>query len=153
MVSNLPELNPLDNSCFRDLRTAINLNVAATWHLPKENSLKFSLATPSAITKSFMRIWHPTNGCCPSSRRILQDVRRVLTSLATIVEAEGHIVPGLVNRNGHRAVSANGNRRDRLCRKKETLEEVGIHESIYGVVEEQYKEEKRSFFSELGTHK
>ena len=38
MVGNSPELNPLDNSGFRDARCAIALNVAMTWKLEKKIS-------------------------------------------------------------------------------------------------------------------
>ena len=149
MVGNSPELNPLDNSGFRDLRCAIALNVAATWHLPKNHNLKFSLATPGEITRAFLRIWDPTSGVAPSSRRILEDVRKVLFSLRKIVDAKGHIVPGLVNRNGHRRPRSQGGYK--LSGKKDTLDEMGIHPSIQSVVLERYKEEKNLYFSEKNT--
>ena len=149
MVGNSPELNPLDNSGFRDLRCSIALNVAATWHLPKNNNLKFSLATPAEITRTFLRIWDPANGVAPSSRRILEDVKKVLFSLRKIVEAKGHIVPGLVNRNGHRKPRSQSGYK--LPGKKDTLVEMGIHSSIQSVVLDHYKAEKDLYFSKNRT--
>ena len=143
MVGNSPELNPLDNSVFRDARCAIALNVAAMWHLPKNHDLKFSLATPNDVTKTFLRIWDPANGVAPVSSRIVEDVKRVLTSLVKIVDAKGCIVPGLVNRNGHRA--PRGVRTRKKSGQKTTLKEMGIHESIRGIVLERYRNEKQKF--------
>ena len=137
----------MDNSLFRDVRCAIALNVAATWSLEKNDKLKFSLATLKEVTRSFLRIWNPANGIAPSSRRILEDVKRVLKSLSTIVEAKGKIVPGLVNRNGHRNPQKRVLTR-KIQGKKDTLEDVGIHESIRDILLEQYRSEKQKYLGD-----
>ena len=144
-VGNSPELNPLDNSTFRDLRTTLNLNVAATWHLEKTDNLKFSLATPKEVTRAFLRIWDPANGVAPSSRRILEDVKKVLTSVSSIVEAKGKIVPGLVNCNGHRTPRKSTNLKPG---KKTNLKDMGIHDSIRDVVLQQHQVEKKKYLGD-----
>ncbi len=147
MVGNSPEMNPLDNSNFRDVRTAIALNVAATWHLEKKDPLKFSLSTPNEVTRTFKRIWDPKNGVSPTSRRILEDVKRVLVSLQQITTAKGKIVPGIVNRNGYRAPRS----KSLSCKmhgskkKQKSLEDIGIHESVRNTVQGQYKSHKELF--------
>ena len=145
-VGNSPELNPLDNSLFRDLRTSLNLHVAATWNMEKSDTLKFSLGTPKEITRAFLRIWDPTNGVAPPSKRILEDVKKILTSLEAIVEANGKIVPGLVNRNGHRAGTKSTDESTYVKTGKKTcLSEIGIHDSIRGYLLDRYREEKKKY--------
>ena len=55
-----------------------------------------------------MQLYDPKRGVVPSSRGIIEDCEQVLQSAYTIVEAGGKIVPGLVNRNGHRKTSGVG---------------------------------------------
>ena len=117
----------------------------------KKDKLKFSLATPKEVTRTFLRIWDPTNGVVPTSRRILEDVKRVLDSLAKIVEAKGQIVPGLVNRNGHRAPRSKC--MHKLPGKKNTLSEMGVHQSIRGVVLDGYRKEKNLFLEKMKPRK
>ena len=146
-VGNSPELNPLDNSCFRDTRVNLSLNVAATWHLEKGDSRKFSLATPQEITKSLEKLWHPSHGVCPSSARILEDIKRIPNSCLLIAKNGGKIVPGLCNRNSHRQPKKGGSR----CEYKHhrSFEKIGIHHSIVGITKELYEKEKEAFFQNL----
>ena len=154
-VGNCPELMPLDNSLFRDFRLNLSLNVAATWHLDKKDLKKFSLATPNEITRAMERLWDPENGTSPSGNRIIQDVKRVENSCFKIVENCGKIVPGLADRNGHRA--SNGRSDEVLVGnvpKQEyvsavTLEKMGLHHSIRDLVKVEYEKEKVNFFSNL----
>lgn len=149
-VGNSPELNPLDNSCFRDTRTNLALNVAATWHLDKSDARKFSLSTPNEITRALERTWDPENGCAPSSDRILQDIKRIPKACLKIAANGGKIVPGLADRNGHRrAAGGNGNNRRFSFVQSRTLETIGIHHSIRELVTEQYENEKDRFFGDL----
>ena len=55
----------------------------------KDNPLKFSKATPKEISKGILKIYNPKNGVTLTSNQIIQDVKRVLTSLETILEAGG----------------------------------------------------------------
>ena len=54
------------------------------------------------VSQATSKLCHPVTGVVPSSRRIVQDCNHILTSAVAIVEAGGKIIPGLVNRNGHR---------------------------------------------------
>lgn len=151
-TGNSPELNPLDNSCFRDFRTNLSLNVAATWHLERDDKRKFSLSTPREIDRAVVRLWNRETGTSPSSVRILQDIKRIPDACYKIVEYEGKIVPGLADRNGHRREkNPAGIKRDAVLYKDDkTLDQVGIHHSIRDLVEERHKEEKVKFEKELG---
>ena len=151
-VGNTPEGNPLDNSCFHDTRVSLGLNVAATWHLPDNDSRKFSMATPNQMYSAMMRIWDLENNVSPMSERIVHDVKGVPQAAIKIVEHGGAIKPGLANRNGHRAKKTDG-RKKGVPKKKEvsmkTLQQLGIHHSIYTVLMEQYEKEQEQFYSSL----
>ena len=144
-VGNSPELHPLDNSCFRDFRVNLALNVAASWKLPRNDPCKFSLATPSEISRAILRLWDKDTGTVPTSRRILQDIKRIPDSCFKIAQFGGKIVPGLANRNGHRRVKTGNAVSAMLFRDDATLDQMGIHRSIQPFVESQYKKEKEKF--------
>ena len=148
-VGNSPELNPLDNSVFRDFRLNLSLNVAATWHLEKSNPDKFSLATPKDITKAVRRLWDPVTGTSPVPARILQDIKRIPESCFKIVEWGGKIVPGLANRNGHRREKSNGEKTKKLHRDDVTLKQLGLHNSILEEVKVKYENEKDNFTTSM----
>ena len=143
-VGNSPEMHPLDNSCFRDFRVNLALNVAVTWKLPRNDPRKFSLGTPSEISRAILRLWDRDTGTAPVSTRILQDIKRIPDSCYKIAEMGGKIVPGLANRNGHRKVKS-GRSLAKKFRDDATLEQMGIHRSIQSFVESQFKEEKERF--------
>ena len=101
-VGDQPELMPHDASLNWDLDCSLNMHVLLTAHLPNDHPEKFRKDTPNHISKAVMQLYDPKTGVVPSSRRIIEDYEQVLQSAYTIVEAGGKIVPGLVNRNGHR---------------------------------------------------
>ena len=150
-VGNSPEMNPLDNSLFRDVKCNLALNVAATWHLEKNDPLKFSMATPKQIVSALERIWDPENGSAVSSKRIVQDVMRIPNSLVKIAEYGGKVVPGLADRNGHRAVVIEKSEQREVFKHDKSLCELGIHVSIRELVREQFEKEKEKFFGELNS--
>lgn len=101
---NSPECNPLDNSLIQDGHMAARTHTAATFHLPKNHPDKFSLSTPVSIGKAYSRLWCPDNkgGGVPSSKRIVQDVNKMIYSLKRIKDAKGNVVKGICDRDGHR---------------------------------------------------
>ena len=103
-VDNMPEAMCLDNSLIQDLHTRVASNVGETYFLPDNNEQKFSLTTPSRIISAYKRVYCPTSehSAIPPSRRIIQDVSKVLFALRCIVEAKGHVVRGLASHKGHR---------------------------------------------------
>ena len=48
------------------------------------------------------RLWDPVTGVSPRSDRIVQDIQRLKENVLLIVEADGAIVDGVADRNGHR---------------------------------------------------
>ena len=103
-VGNMPEAMCLDNSLNQDIHTRVQSNVGATYFLPDTDERKFSLTTPSWIIRAYKRVYCPTtqHSAIPSSRRIIQDISKVLYALKCIVEAKGNVVRGLASHKGHR---------------------------------------------------
>jgi len=91
-VGNSPENMPLDNSLNNDLHESNRRHIAWTSRLEIDDPRKFDLSTPIRGTHAYTRIW---NDVCPSSRRILQDVNKVFTSMETVRKAEGVRVNGV----------------------------------------------------------
>jgi hypothetical protein len=141
-VGDQPELMPLDASLNWDIDCSLNMHVMMTAHLKNDDPLKFSKATPREISKAILKICDPENGVTPSSKRIIQDVKKVLNSIKTIVEAGGKVVPGLVNRNGHRKKEPIDGRKY-FPRKEHqvipTLTELGIFKEVQKVAVENVK--------------
>jgi hypothetical protein len=74
-----------------------------TYHLSNDNPLKFRKDNLSEIRKAILKLYYSITGVVPKPYQIVQDVKRVLVCLEEIVIAGGAVVPGLVNRNRHRA--------------------------------------------------
>ena len=146
-VGNQPELMPLDASLNWDIDCSLNMHVLMTYHLKFENPLKFRKDNPSEISKAILKLYHPETGVVPSSKRIIEDVKRVLSSIKTIVEAGGKVVRGLVNRNGHRNKVKFGRRY--YPRKKEqtikTMDDMGIFKEVQKVALDQVKHDRALF--------
>ena len=104
---NSPEFMPLGTTLNQDIHKAVNTQVAATYFLPKDHPLKFSLATPATIEHAYGRVHCPNydkkNSAIPTSRQIKQDINKVFYALLTVMRAEGKVVQGLASRRGHRA--------------------------------------------------
>ena len=107
-VGNIPEFMPLDNSLNRDILHSLRFRcVLIRFVLDRERTneedrnVRFSLSTPKEISRGLKRIWELKIGT-PSSVRIIQDVDLVLKSLEDVHGANGDVVEGVANRNGHR---------------------------------------------------
>jgi hypothetical protein len=148
-VGNQPELMPLDASLNRDIDCSFDMHVLLTAHLKNDDPRKFRKDTPKNISKAILKLYDPITGVVPKPNRIIEDCWRVISSLKTIVEAGGKIVPGLVNRNGHRNKSRKG--RKYHPRKKDqviaTMTEMGIFSDVQQIAMEQFAEETLSFNS------
>ena len=125
-VGDCPELMPLDNSLFRDLRTSVDQHVGITSMLSRDDKRRFSKATPKLIIDTINRIWDPDNGVSPRPDRIVQDIERLKENIAIVIEAEGAIVTDVVDRNGHRRKKSNGQKQYRP--KKEQFRALSVNE-------------------------
>eukprot|EP00536_Pseudo-nitzschia_multiseries_P011520 jgi/Psemu1/29172/gm1.29172_g len=97
-VGNWPEANPLDTSLFSQLNCAVDQHVVLIQSFIDENK-KFSLATPTAVSRTYCRVWT----LHPKSETIVKDINKVLRSFLEVAEAEGTIaIDGIGNRLGRR---------------------------------------------------
>jgi hypothetical protein len=92
-----------------------------TLHLPTSDPRKYCSSSYKLLTASYLRVLDPTVGPsrgCPSSKRIIQDTRRVTSSLLSIFLAKGAVINGLGTHSGHRAFAmpaqARGGKREKL---------------------------------------
>ena len=151
-VGNCMELMPLDNSLFRDTRTAADLHVTLTCMLPRHDPRRFSKATPKEITRMIERIWDPVEGVSPPSNRIIQDISRLKENIKLVVEADGAIVPGVCDRNGHRNQGGTGRRYHPRHADQSALsiEELPLHKDCREVVLELEATERERFEKSRG---
>ena len=73
VVGNSPELMPLDKRLNKDLHEAVNQHYILTNDLLKEDPRRFGMETPRQVASSYIRVWDPSTGVAPSSKRIVQD--------------------------------------------------------------------------------
>ena len=98
-VGNQPEKMPLDNSLNQDVHEARRRHCVMSKALCNDGDPRlFSIATPRVGSPTYARIFDPTTGVAPSSKRIVEDVHGVFNSCLKILYAEGAFVDGLANR-------------------------------------------------------
>ena len=73
VVGNSPELMLLDKRLNKDLHEAVNQHYILTNDLLKEDPRRFGMETPRQVASSYIRVWDPSTGVAPSSKRIVQD--------------------------------------------------------------------------------
>ena len=151
-VGDCTEVMPLDNSLFRDLRTSFDTHVALSYWLDLNDKRRFSKCTPLSIHDSICRIWDPIHGVSPKPSRIIQDVDRVLENLFIVCEADGAVVPGICDRNGHRNKAKVGRQYwgRNVHKKAMTLDEMGIHPDMCSVVRELWDDQYKLFSEKFG---
>eukprot|EP00536_Pseudo-nitzschia_multiseries_P014861 jgi/Psemu1/40364/gm1.40364_g len=97
-VGNRPEANPLDTSLFSQLNCAVDQHAVLTQGFIDENK-KFSLATPTAVSRTYCHVWT----LHPKSETIVKDINKeVLRSFLEVAEAEGIAIDGIGDRSGRR---------------------------------------------------
>eukprot|EP00536_Pseudo-nitzschia_multiseries_P006045 jgi/Psemu1/14316/gm1.14316_g len=94
-VGNRPEANPLDTSLFSQLNCAVDQHVMLTQGFIDENK-KFSLATPTAVSRTYCRVWT----LHPKLETIVKDINKVLCSFLEVAEAGGIAIDGIGDRSG-----------------------------------------------------
>ena len=105
-----PELMPLDNHLFADIREALGGNIGMTYWMDDDNPLKYSAATPDKIYRSICRT---IESGAPTDERIIQDIDRIKDgTLKRIIDAKGtYIEDSSSNRKSRHGV--------RLAREQE----------------------------------
>jgi len=83
---------PLDTHLNQDLHSSHDFHATVTQDLIDDNPRKFDGSTPKRLSGSYHRLFHPETGVAPSSKRIEQDVSRVIGSLELVLSAKGCII-------------------------------------------------------------
>lgn len=84
------ELMPWDTHLNSDVHASLDCHCLVSKQLKDDDPKKFDASTPKRMLRAYRRILHPTNkGVCPTSRQILQDVRRIILALHMIRAADG----------------------------------------------------------------
>jgi hypothetical protein len=95
-----PELMPLDNHLFADLREALARNIALTFWMPKSDARKYTGGTPHELYKSICRTIE-SNGV--SEHRIIEDIRRIKdVTLDIILKSKGTYIEDSTGKNSTR---------------------------------------------------
>jgi hypothetical protein len=128
-IGNSPEFMPLDCSLNNDLDDELWRHILYTRFLEEDDPRKFSISTPLRGSRAIERVWKNS----VPSKRIKQDVYKVLVALREVYKAEGCIVKNLGNRNGRRALeekAARQNKRGGKRKRMATLDDkpLWIHE-------------------------
>jgi hypothetical protein len=105
-VGNSPELMPLDNCLNKDVHEHVQTHIMMSLACEVNRDCKeaFSLSCPKRGRSAYLRIWDPVNGVGPSSKRIIQDTKKVVDAMRIIKDAKGAFVDGLAQRPGKRHI-------------------------------------------------
>ena len=148
-VGDCPELMPLDNSLFRDLRCSFDEHVTLTSMAPRTEPRRFSKATPKLIGSVIERLWDPVTGVAPRPNRIVQDILRLKENIMIIVEADGAVVPGVCDRNGHRNKHDGTGHGYHPMHEDQTalgLDQIGLHVDCQQLLDENLGDEWNNFY-------
>ena len=152
-VGSCPELMPLDNSLFPDIRTSADLHISLTCMLPCIDPHRFNKATPKEITCMIDRIWNPVEGVAQPSNRIIQDIQRLKENMKLVIDASEAVVPGVCGRNKHRNITGTG-RRDHPRHEDQSALSIGellLHKDCREVVVEMELTERACFEQARGS--
>ena len=95
-IANSPEMMPLDNCLNKDLHEAVSRHIlmSRASATKKDDPRMFSLKTPKQGASAYKRIWNPSEGGVgPPSKRIIQDIKKVVLAMNQIHTAKGAFVP------------------------------------------------------------
>ena len=88
-------------------------------------------------------MWDNVEGVSPRPDRIIQDINRLQENLRTVYDADGAMVIGVVDRNGHRR--RNGVGRNYWARKENqvalSIEQPGLHPDYQQATQEVHDKE------------
>ena len=90
----------LENLLNYDLQVSNRHQCVVTAHLLEDDPRKYLLSIPHRITIGLKKIWEHTHGA-QSPNHVVQDVYIAFEARSIVYKANGKMVPGLTNRNGH----------------------------------------------------
>eukprot|EP01052_Picozoa_sp_SAG31_P032181 SAG31_NODE_3503_length_4189_cov_1.900978_1_plen_182_part_00 len=104
-IGDTPEVMCWDCHLNADVDRCVQRHITITRQCTDDR--QFDRSTVPKQTRAYLRILDPDTGVCPSSERIICDMRKCFgANLLQIHAVKGIIVPGCGNRNGDRARAA-----------------------------------------------
>lgn len=97
-IGNSPEMMPMDSTLNKDVNDSVRYHISLTFHLPKDDEIKFSMSTPKRGSQAYHRVWEEV----PSSQQIIEDTDWFLIAIKAISDHDGKAVAGLGSQKGHR---------------------------------------------------
>ena len=97
-VGDSAELMPLDTALNKDVHECAWRHVVVSWSGAVHgcrDALLFSFVTPKEVARTYRRVFDPVDGVAPKPKRIVQNAKRTISTVATIAEHQGVFVPGL----------------------------------------------------------
>jgi hypothetical protein len=102
-IGNSPEMMPSICSLNSDVKTAVDSHLLFTCDFDDDDERNFSMSTPLRGSSAWHRLLHPETGGVPSSKRIVQDVLKVVVdSINEIRRQDGIAIDGLGDQRGKR---------------------------------------------------
>ena len=128
LMGDSPELMPLDSSLFGDLIEKVAYLVVSTASNAGED--RFSMGTPDEAWRAMTAAWELV-----PDERIVQDIGRFRSAVATIIAAKGAYVEAADLRNGHRQVMQRLVRGGRLIGGSDAAREATVTKIEAGIAE------------------
>ena len=110
-LGNSPEFMPWDAHLNQDVHSSVDYHCLVSKSMADDDPKKFCGSTPKRLAFSYQKILHPTTGVCPSSTRIMQDIKRVALALGQVRLNDGCILEDKYMRVGRRRENAEGESR------------------------------------------
>ena len=146
-IGDSAELMPLDNSLNNDTHEQVRRHMIMSHSGCKygeKDPRMFSLATPKEGASAYKRVWDPVNGVAPPSKRIVQDINKVVVAMKKIHEVKGVFVPGLAggrvpgNRHQNTAKKTSNNHGGKRAKLEYdlALDEASMHSDLKSLLDD-----------------
>ena len=145
-IGNSPEFMPWDAHLNSDIHNALDYHVLVSKHLDNADPRKFDASTPKRMLAAYRRILDPgSSGVSPPSRRIVEDIRRVVPAFQMVVAVDGCMIEDENIRSGRRYESGTvtnsnwGGKRKKNSQSEYSPVTSDLHEDLLDVREAQIR--------------
>ena len=154
-IGNSPEFMPWDDHLNSNVHAAVDYHVLVSKHLDNADQRKFDASTPKRMLAAYQRILDPgRRGVSPPSRRIVQDIRRVILAFQMVLAADGCMIEDTNIRSGRRYESGTvknsnwGGKRKKNDQSKYSPVTSVLHKDLLDVREAQIRASLKHFHND-----
>ena len=150
-IGNSPEFMPWDAHLNADVHSSIDYHCLVSKHLDKDDPRKFDASTPKNMMKAYERLLQPgEDGVVPTSKRICQDVTRVISAFKMVKASKGCMIEESGLRKGRRyetidRVSKRGGKRVKKSSIDYLPKNCDLHKDLVEVRQAQLSEAAARF--------